>query len=71
MKAKDTARALFLELVARGVCVHTGAVSGLLSPDEAGTLLGRVHANGAGLQKVLSDRRDPHLEAVRQEGGAS
>lgn len=65
------ARALYLELVARGVCVRTGAVPGSLSREEAGKLLRRVRANRAGLREVLvADRRDADLEAVRKEGAA-
>lgn len=68
------ARALYLELAARGVCVRTGAVPDSLPREETGTLLERVRANRAGLREVLVDRRNPDLKAVRseaREGGAA
>ncbi len=71
MLKDKTARALFLELAARGVRVRTGAVPCCVPPHEAGELLGRVKANRAGLREVLVDRRDPDLEAVRQEGSGA
>ncbi len=66
--SQDGARALYLELAARGVCLRTGAVPGSIPPREAGTLLARVEANRAGLREVLANRRDADLEAVRREG---
>lgn len=53
-----SARALYLELAARGVDVRTGAVPESMPPDEARVLLGRVRANRAELREVLVDRRD-------------
>lgn len=69
MLKDKTAHALFLELTARSVCARTGAVPCCMPPHEAGELLRRVRANRAGLREILVGRRDPDLEAVRQEGG--
>jgi len=67
MPGAASARALYLELAARGVCVRTGAVPGSMPCEEAGELLGRVRANRAGLREVLAERGDADLEAVRSE----
>lgn len=69
-RRETPARALYLELAARGVCVRTGAVPDSMPPEEAGELLGRVRASRAGLREILADRRDQDLEAVRREGAA-
>ncbi len=66
-----SARALYLELCARGVCVRTGAVPDSMPPEEAGALLGSVRANREGLREVLEDRRDPDILAIRREGGTA
>lgn len=62
-------RALYLELTARGVGVRTGSVPDLgLSCSGIAALMRRVRENRAGLREVLADRRNPDLEAVRDEG---
>ena len=69
MRPRGEARALYLELAARGVCLSTRRVPASMPEAVAKSLWERVRANGAGLREVLRDPRDPDLLAVRQEAG--
>ena len=78
----DVARALYLELRAMGLGLRVEdtldggpldygiAVDGLCSLPAylAGSVLRRVRENEDDLVRVLLDRRDPDLDAVRREG---
>jgi hypothetical protein len=78
----DVARALYLELRALGLGLRVEdaldggpldygiAVDGLraLPGSLAQSLRRRVRENEDGLVRVLLDRRDPDLDAVRREG---
>lgn len=64
------ARALFLELVSRGVCPKTGHVPNTIAPEEIPGLLARAQANREGLREILVDVRCPDVLAVRAEGRA-
>lgn len=66
-----SARALYLELAARGVCLRTGRVPDSMPEGAARRLWERVRVDRGGLREVLVDRLDPDLEAVRREGRAS
>lgn len=78
---RKQARALYLELHALGLEVRAEddangpasykiVVGGLssLSPAHADRLMRRVEANEIGLAKVLLERWDPNLHAIRTEG---
>ena len=78
----DAARALYLELRALGLAVRVVddpkggpldygiVVDGLrsLPGSLARSINRRVRENEEGLVRVILDRRDPDLEAVRREG---
>lgn len=78
----DLARALYLELRALGLAVRVVddpkggpldygiALDGLssLPQERAGSVIQRVLENEEGLVRVLLDRRDADLEAVRRKG---
>ena len=81
-RGSDPARPLYLELRALGLGVRVEdtldggpldygiAVDGLRTLPEilVRSVLRRVRENEDGLVRVLLDRRDPDLDAVRREG---
>ncbi len=71
MLKNKIACALYLELASHGLCLRTGRVPATLPKSVAKSLWERVKANRAGLQAVILDRRDPDLDAVRQEGSGA
>ena len=67
-----SARALYLELSARGIDVFTtGGVPKLeLSCTEIARLMQRVRENRVGLREILAGEADPDVQAVRREAAA-
>ncbi len=70
MLKDKTARALYLELAAHGVCFRTGRAPVTLAREEIPDLLARVQANRAGLRAVLlgNPDGDGDLDAIGGEG---
>lgn len=66
-----SARALYLELAARDVCLRTVRVPDSMPEGVAKSLCERVTADRAGLREViLASRQDEDLKAVKSEGAA-
>ena len=66
-----SARALYLELAARGVCLRTGRVPDSMPESVARMLWERVRTDRKGLREVLVDPSDPDVLAVHQEASVS